>query len=158
MTRRRGFTLIELMMVAAIIGLLARIAIPRVSDAVRRARATRVIGDFQAIRIAAFDYHAASGEWPPDYGAGTIPPELVGSLPDGFSFNRDGYTLDWENWSLPGGTPTQPSTGILLGISVTVDDPQIGEAVIRMLGDGAGVRYAMGNTYTFMIVAIGTAL
>jgi general secretion pathway protein G len=47
--RRRAFTLIELIAVLVIIGLLAGLAIPPISDSIDRARVARAIGDIRAI-------------------------------------------------------------------------------------------------------------
>jgi len=48
--RARGFTVIELLAVMAIIGALTTIAIPAIQDAVERARVARAIGDIKAIQ------------------------------------------------------------------------------------------------------------
>jgi prepilin-type N-terminal cleavage/methylation domain-containing protein len=53
-----GFTLIELMLVVAIIGLLAAIAIPKFADLVLKAREAAVKGKLGALRSALHIYYA----------------------------------------------------------------------------------------------------
>ena len=47
---RRGFTLIEMMAVTAIIAALTTLAIPKIQDAIERAKVARAIGDIRAIQ------------------------------------------------------------------------------------------------------------
>lgn len=49
--RRRGFTFVEMMSVMAIIGILSSLSIPRISDAIEKARVARAIGDLRTITI-----------------------------------------------------------------------------------------------------------
>jgi len=63
--KSKGFTLIELMIVVAIIGILAAIAIPRFANLIDRAREARTQGNLGAIRSAmAIHYGATDGTWP----------------------------------------------------------------------------------------------
>ncbi len=66
MRSRKGFTLIELMIVIAIIIILAAIAIPNYLRMTDRARRSRVAGDFTAIATALEAYSVDWGQYPVD--------------------------------------------------------------------------------------------
>lgn len=143
---RRGFTIIELLAVLAIIGILARIGIPRFWEIRRRATAASIVGDMQTIRDAALNYYQDGDVWPPDYAAGVTPIELVKYLPDQFNFTRKGYMLDFERWTIG-------STSVI-GVGLVTSDPNLGPAVENIMGRSM-VAFSSGSSYTFLLVGLG---
>jgi type IV pilus assembly protein PilA len=61
---QKGFTLIELMIVVAIIGILAAIAIPAYQDYTIRAQVTEGATLADGVKVAMSDYYAQHGTWP----------------------------------------------------------------------------------------------
>lgn len=148
-SRRGGFTLIELMIVAAIVGILAGLAIPNLRTMIYRARALEMVGDMEVVKVAALNYNANNHTWPAEAGMGSIPSGLDTYLPDNYSFVKDGYQLDYENWALPSGLPSDPSASRLIGVSVTVDDPTMGNALLEFLG--TAIVFSVSMTHTIVI-------
>jgi type IV pilus assembly protein PilA len=61
---KKGFTLIELMIVVAIVGILAAIAIPAYLDYTVKSKLTEVSAAMDALAQAASEYHASAGYFP----------------------------------------------------------------------------------------------
>jgi type IV pilus assembly protein PilA len=64
MKKQQGFTLIELMIVVAIIGILAAVALPAYQDYTVRAKITEAIGMASAAKTSASEHVIAKGSWP----------------------------------------------------------------------------------------------
>ena len=64
MRRHKGFTLIELMIVIAIIGVLAAIAIPAYQDYIVRAQAAEALEMLTGTKAPLAEYYADKGRWP----------------------------------------------------------------------------------------------
>lgn len=61
---RKGFTLIELIVVIAIIAVLAAIVAPSAFKAIEKGKISATIGDYKSIKTAAMAYYADVGLWP----------------------------------------------------------------------------------------------
>jgi len=65
-SKPRAFTLIELLIVVAIIAILAAVAVPNFLEAQMRAKVTRVKSDFRTILVAMQAYRTDHTDYPPD--------------------------------------------------------------------------------------------
>jgi len=112
LVRRKGFTLVEIMIVVAIIALLAAIAIPNLLRARHNANEAAAIGSLRTISTACESFRAA--QTPPSYPASlaalgaAVPPYIDTNLAAG---TKQGYTFVYAP-ALPNnytctGTPQQ---------------------------------------------------
>ncbi len=71
MNSKRGFTLVELMVVVAIIGVLGTALLPQVTGLVEKAKASKIISLVDTLRTACAGYYSDVGAYPYEYAAPT---------------------------------------------------------------------------------------
>ncbi|QNO16112.1 prepilin-type N-terminal cleavage/methylation domain-containing protein [Alkalicella caledoniensis] len=91
LNEQKGFTLIELIVVIAIIGILAAIAIPRLGAFTSRAEDAAEKADIRIIESAAQMYYAEVGSFPADISA------LTEYLDEEILDKYEGTTFDTDN-------------------------------------------------------------
>ena len=99
-TNDRGFSLIELLIVLAVIGVLSTIAVPQLVRAYDRSRQRVSMADMRSIAAANGTYHVANGAFPTTFA--DLMPEYLNPVPPADAWNNawayerasdDDYTL-----------------------------------------------------------------
>jgi type IV pilus assembly protein PilA len=95
----RGFTLIELMIVVAIIGILAAIAIPSYSDYTIRAQVAEAIMIVDEVKPSIRDYYKDRGAFPEDNAMAGVPASehLIGQYVSGIEVEDGAMHVEFGN-------------------------------------------------------------
>jgi len=78
---KKGFTLVELMIVVAIIGILAAVAVPKFADLINKSKEGATKGGLSAVRGALHVYYGQNeGVFPTDIQSGLVP-QYINEIP-----------------------------------------------------------------------------
>lgn len=135
-------------MAVSIVGILTGIAIPNLRSMTYRARAAEVAADLEAVRVATVNYNAEGFSWPAEVASGVIPTGLIEYLPENFSFQGNGYELDYEYFD-PITIASDPTTTRLVAVAVTAETDQLSNAIVELLG--GSLIFSSGRKHTVVI-------
>ncbi len=140
---RRGFTLVEIMIVVTIIGLLAALGLPAWARLNRHSRVSTFVNDLRVGAMAAQNCTLNEGVWPPDTGPGALPSELAGYIDPTFWGKPTslGGAWDWDfkQWGgLTGLSVYQPTVdeATMLAVDRTIDDGDLASGQFRQRSNG----------------------
>ena len=91
---QQGFTLIELMIVIAIVAILVALAVPAYKDYTIRAKVAECINGAAVPKLQVSEFFETTGDWPVDEDeAGTTSPAGDSQYCEGFTYGTDGAFL-----------------------------------------------------------------
>lgn len=104
MKKTTGFTLIELMIVIAIIGILASIALPAYQTYVKKAHTLEGISLASMAKSAIWDYWTANGVFPIDNDSASFPSTVSGNSVSSVDISSNTITITYNQRVILGGT------------------------------------------------------
>lgn len=127
--QQSGFTLIELMIVVAIIGILAAIALPAYQDYTKRSHVTEGLSLAAAAKMGVTEYYSSVGTWPADNTAVglDIPGNIAGNAVDYVDVNSTIITIGYNAKVFAGQTVILGATNSGGSIEWTCNKGSVGD-------------------------------
>jgi prepilin-type N-terminal cleavage/methylation domain-containing protein len=168
---RGGFTLVELLVVISIIAILAGVALPAITGAVKKANENAALQTAHGLSLAMFQYCNDNGSYPGSSAVGVIPVVNITTSSQGFGLlvyayisNTDALTINGAGQQkFTGSYPAAPLTSANVswdmtvlgtGLGVTSNDP---DQLPLIMSTGSTITYGTLNTPGAATAVITTA-
>jgi prepilin-type N-terminal cleavage/methylation domain-containing protein len=150
--RRTAFTLVELLVVIAVIGVLVALLLPAVQSAREAARRMSCQNNLKQIALATHNYESALGAYPPSFciqpgavlsgnnGSWSAQGRILPYIEQGSAYDRVQLDVAWD-------APTNRATGVPIMRIPVYRCPSEANDLPRL--DGSGAAYTRPLNYTF---------
>ncbi len=137
--RGLGFTLVELMVVVAIISILVAAVVPTIANIRRRSLASALGNDLRVF-AATFDTYAhETGTWPAEVDAGVLPPEVASRMNSNAWLRPTpiGGQYNWDAGQMHAGVKYRAAIAVSsTGVSPLVENADLLQTIDRVIDDG----------------------
>ena len=171
---RRGFTLVEIMVAVAILGILIAVAVPAYQRYQRKAEETQLVNNLRIFSQAFNTFAMKYGTFPGSQPVGTLPAGLVdnngdsmqGELRDAdWTSTWKGGQYKWDGWVVGTSSSSKPSftgsgstigtvTGAISIVGTTTDTTEMTE-IDAIIDDGnlstGSFQQTGSNQYTYVV-------
>jgi general secretion pathway protein G len=134
---RRGFTLIEMLVVIVVIAILAAIVLPKFQDQSRRSKESSLKSDLAVLRTAVATFQADTGYYPKVLAdlTATTAATVTGAY-DSTGTAATIAATDWHGPYITGSIPTDPVSATSVAFSYSIVSGTVGKVSSATTGNG----------------------